>query len=341
MASVNTSADASPTSNPFTSLIASHGSVAALLGAGISTSVGIPDFRSSSGLYSSLSSPSTLASLGLSDPTDLFSHDHFLHDPTGFYKWSPALNTGHLSPSPFHLYLASLPNLLRIYTQNIDGLELEAGSPPSKVVQCHGRKDTASCLRCGKHSEIPAFTGDVLRCKCYEDPGPAPSRSSSRRPSRPRSDTCGGVLRPDVTFFGLPLPRAFSMSLGKDRGKTDLVLVAGTSLKVKPFSSVPSVLGGRKVLLNREVVGELSDWDSVFLCDVDAVLDFEGFKEVKAGGPAVWVGPGGVWPMKDKGNEAKKREREEELEAERRMEIVCDGCGAKVGEGDAWYECDR
>ena len=223
----------SPKLNPFTLLVSSHGSVAALLGAGISTSVGIPDFRSSTGLYSSLSSPSSLASLGLSDPTDLFSHDHFLHDPTGFYKWSPALNTQHLTPSDFHMYLAALPNLLRVYTQNIDGLELEAGTPPARVVQCHGRKDTALCLRCGKPSAIPTFTGSVLRCASYEDPGPAPSRSSSRRPPRPRSATCGGVLRPDVTFFGLPLPRAFSMSLGKDRGKTDLVLVAGTSLKVK------------------------------------------------------------------------------------------------------------
>ena len=94
------------------------------------------------------------------------------------------------------------------------------------------------------------------------------------------------------------------------------------------------------MLLNREVVGALPDWDDVFLCNVDAVLNFEGFKKVKGEAPAVWVGPGGVWPPKDQGSEKKKREREEELEAERRVEVVCDGCGEKVGEGDAWYECE-
>ncbi|KAH3898735.1 related to NAD-dependent histone deacetylase SIR2 [Saccharomycodes ludwigii] len=116
-----------------------------LTGAGISTSLGIPDFRSSEGFYSKIKH------LGLDDPQDVFNYDIFTEDPAVFYNIAHLILPPDGIYSPLHSFIKALQDhdkLLRNYTQNIDNLESFAGIKNEKLIQCHGSFATATCRSC-------------------------------------------------------------------------------------------------------------------------------------------------------------------------------------------------
>ena len=137
-------------------------------GAGISTSLGIPDFRSpTTGLYAQLER------LGLSDPQEVFDISLFREDPSIFYSIAKdILPTTNLF-TPTHAFIRLLQDknkLLTNFTQNIDNIEGCVGILPDKLLQCHGSFATAACLECGQlvpgdaiYADIKA--GQVPRCK--------------------------------------------------------------------------------------------------------------------------------------------------------------------------------
>eukprot|EP00942_MAST-04A_sp_MAST-4A-sp1_P003015 g3015.t1 len=112
-------------------LIKNAKNIVCLIGAGISVSVGIPDFRSPNGIYSMVEE----LNLNLSDPQEVFDIEYFTYDPQPFYKimYKMLVNTDmkeDKNPSKTHKFLAKLDQnkkILRCYTQNIDGLEEKAG----------------------------------------------------------------------------------------------------------------------------------------------------------------------------------------------------------------------
>ncbi|EHN03265.1 Sir2p [Saccharomyces cerevisiae x Saccharomyces kudriavzevii VIN7] len=121
-----------------------------LTGAGVSTSLGIPDFRSSEGFYS------RIRHLGLDDPQDVFNYNIFMHDPSVFYNIANMVLPPENIYSPLHSFIKMLQakgKLLRNYTQNIDNLESYAGISADKLVQCHGSFATATCVTC--HWNLP------------------------------------------------------------------------------------------------------------------------------------------------------------------------------------------
>ena len=136
----------------------------------ISTSLGIPDFRSKdTGLYSQLEH------LGLTDPQEVFDISIFREDPTIFYSVAKNILPSTNKYSPTHSFIRLLQEkgkLLTNYTQNIDNLEGHAGILPEKLVQCHGSFATASCLECryqvkGEEIYEDLKAGRVARCeKC-------------------------------------------------------------------------------------------------------------------------------------------------------------------------------
>ena len=141
--------------------------IVVITGAGISTSLGIPDFRSKdTGLYSQLEH------LGLSDPQEVFDIHQFREDPTIFYTVAKDILPSTKRFSPTHAFIKLLQDkgkLLTNYTQNIDNLESHAGIPEDKLIQCHGSFATATCQQCRYkvrgdtiHAEIKA--GKVPRC---------------------------------------------------------------------------------------------------------------------------------------------------------------------------------
>jgi len=145
-----------------------------LTGAGVSTSCGIPDFRSADGVYS------MLEGYQLRDPQDLFSIHYFKRNVKPFYDFARKLWPGTHRPAPTHHFIKLLEThskLFRNYTQNIDTLECVAGI--SNVLQCHGSFSTATCTRCKYKCSGDAIKDDVMSNKiplcpeCQQKPRPS------------------------------------------------------------------------------------------------------------------------------------------------------------------------
>lgn len=113
--------------------------------------------------------------------------------------------------------------LLRNYTQNIDGLESVAGVSKEKLVQCHGSFDTATCLVCRKKSTL-----DEIREKIVQQT--IPTCVDCQDPS--------AIIKPDIVFFGESLDDEFPRLIQADVERTDLLIVMGSSLKVRMYAYV-------------------------------------------------------------------------------------------------------
>jgi NAD-dependent SIR2 family protein deacetylase len=151
--------------------------------------------------------------------------------------------------------LSKTKKLLRNYTQNIDGLEFLADIPADQILECHGHFRAASCIKCGKAMDgkecerIILETDDTPKCN---------------------KKKCGGYVKPDIVFFGEGLPQRFHSSLRGDLAKADLLIVMGTSLMVGPVNAIPSMVNCKRVLLNRELVGDFDeDSDQDIFCAGD------------------------------------------------------------------------
>ncbi|KAG5299621.1 chromatin regulatory protein sir2 [Histoplasma capsulatum G186AR] len=266
-----------------------------LTGAGISTSLGIPDFRSKdTGLYSKLEY------LGLTDPQEVFDIRLFHEDPKIFFSIAKDILPKEKIFSPTHAFIRLLQDkgkLLTNFTQNIDNLEANAGILPENLIQCHGSFATASCIKCkyqvpGEQIFEHVRKGALPECAACKDLlaaqpcGMKRKRSSngSIKKSRKREDfddssegedyeiPTPGVMKPDITFFGEDLPSAFSQRLiNHDRELADLVIVIGTSLKVAPVAEVPGILPRDvpQILISRDPVSHIDfDIDMLGECDV-------------------------------------------------------------------------
>lgn len=253
--------------------------IVVLTGAGISTSVGIPDFRSDKGLYQQLSKD-----LGITEAEEFFSKDYFVHNTGEFFHYvrrvipeaiigadgffrstnpSKATKDNHAYVpqfSPTHAFLSLLNlkrKLLTNYTQNIDGLEIAAGLPRAKFVQCHGSWDTASCLTCGRSSAakkyLPVvFAGNIPYCKCKLDAEQKKKHKNRKGTNKQRSwddfesdhssddgtKAPRGLLKPDITFFNERLSGSYNDRLDRDKQAIDLLIIIGTSLKVGPVQDM-------------------------------------------------------------------------------------------------------
>jgi NAD-dependent histone deacetylase SIR2 len=191
--------------------------------------------------------------------------------------------------------------LLTNYSQNIDNLEVKAGVPKDKLIQCHGSFGTASCVQCGYSIQgekiFPDIkAGRIPKCpRCIQNlrpaGGPAKRKRSAGADGKKRrrwgasaansSDEeddsdydipTAGIMKPDITFFGESLPDEFSKRLTEhDRDKVDLVIVIGTSLKVTPVSEIVSWLPSHipQIYVSRQAVSHINfDIDLLGDCDV-------------------------------------------------------------------------
>ena len=237
-------------------------------GAGISTSAGIPDFRSpDTGLYANL------ARLNLPFAEAVFELSYFRQNPLPFYTLAHELYPGRFRPTIAHSFISLLHQkgkLLKLFTQNIDCLEREAGVPGDMIIEAHGSFATQRCIEC--RTEFP----DGLMRKAVN----AKEVPLCTRPS------CQGLVKPDIVFFGEALPESFHRNRGLP-AIADLAIVMGTSLSVQPFASLPSFVSEEtpRVLINLERVGGLgSRPDDVLLlgdCDdgVRKLADALGWRD--------------------------------------------------------------
>ncbi|OHT14821.1 transcriptional regulator, Sir2 family protein [Tritrichomonas foetus] len=211
-------------------LINNANKIVVLMGAGASSG---PDFRSPGGLYDSIA-----RSGALSDPYDVFDLECYSQNPEIFWRFAHLVFPTEVPVySDTHLFVEALEKnnkLLRVYTQNVD--TLEKGIPDSKLRCVHGSWRHNHCMNCGTEYSI-------------EDIRPAVNAGAV-----PYCVGCGGIIKPGIVFFGQPTNLDESEAY-RDALEADLLIVAGTSLKVEPISELPRVMKNvPSILINREPV---------------------------------------------------------------------------------------
>ena len=226
--------------------------IVVMTGAGISTSAGIPDFRSpDTGLYANL------ARLNLPYAEAVFDISYFRQNPEPFYTLAHELYPGKFRPTITHSFIRLLHDkglLLKHFTQNIDCLDREAGVPADKIVEAHGSFARQSCIEC-----MRPYPEDEI--KKHID-----------AKSIPRCEQCKGLVKPEIVFFGEQLPADFFRNRALPH-EADLCIVLGTSLTVQPFASLHGMAreSTPRVLINKEIVGGFGSRtdDVVLLGDCD------------------------------------------------------------------------
>lgn len=185
-------------------------------GAGVSTLSGIPDFRGAHGVY-------TDPWHGM-DVEEILSIDFFQKNPDIFYQWAKDVwyKVDLYKPTIVHTTLAKMEKkgyLQSLYTQNIDMLHERAGS--KAVYDVHGSVAHHHCTRCGKAFSYRQVADVVLSGKV------------------PYCDKCGGVVKPDIVFYGEALDNYILSRAYEEFSHTDLCIVLGSSLTVQPAASFP------------------------------------------------------------------------------------------------------
>ena len=180
--------------------------VVVLTGAGISQESGVPTFRGADGLWQNFRAE------------DLATPEAFNKDPAlvwRWYDWRRGLIKP-LKPNPGHYALVELENRVphfTLVTQNVDGLHRAAGS--KNPVEMHGTLWRVRCLGCRK-----AFQNRDVPIKIL-----------------PKCKSCGGLLRPDVVWFGEPLDEKILHAIYGQLQETQVMLIVGTSAMVQPAAS--------------------------------------------------------------------------------------------------------
>ncbi len=188
--------------------------VAVLTGAGVSRESGISTFRGSGGHW------------WKRDPMKLDTAEAFRKDPRLMWEWYTDRRAGALAalPNPGHEAVARLEAAyddVAVLTQNMDGLHQRAGS--TRVLELHGN---ITGIRCGACGPAPS------------PPSPPPGGWGGLPPTCGR---CGGMLMPDVVWYGEPLPAGVWEEATRAALSCDAMVVAGTSLAVSPANTLPEM----------------------------------------------------------------------------------------------------
>ncbi len=180
--------------------------VVVLTGAGISQESGVPTFRGADGLWKNFRAE------------ELATPEAFEKDPVlvwQWYDWRRGLIKP-LKPNPGHYALAELEDWIEdftLVTQNVDGLHRTAGS--KHPIEMHGTLWRVRCVECQKRFENREVPIKIL----------------------PKCKLCGGLLRPDVVWFGEALDQGILYAISAALEKTQAMLVVGTSGAVQPAAS--------------------------------------------------------------------------------------------------------
>lgn len=193
-------------------------------GAGVSTESGIPDFRSTDGLYHMRYEY---------PPEEILSHHFYEENPEEFFRfYREKMVCTSARPNAAHVVLARLEKrgvLRAVVTQNIDGLHQMAGS--QNVLELHGSVHRNFCERCGRFYGLSAIldgTG-VPRCEC------------------------GGVIKPDVVLYEEPLDEKVVEAAIHQIRLADTLIIGGTSLNVYPAAGLIRYFAGNELVqINRD-----------------------------------------------------------------------------------------
>ncbi|KAK9507257.1 hypothetical protein O3M35_007160 [Rhynocoris fuscipes] len=284
-----------------------------LTGAGVSVSCGIPDFRSKDGVYARLAvdfpnlpDPQAMFDIAYfrQDPRPFFKFAREIYP--GQFKPSPCHR--------FIKMLEKQKKLLRNYSQNIDTLEKVAGienvvechgsfatatcTRCGYRVTCDDIKEDVFnqripfCTKCNNSSSATTTTcsstststtnnqPDDTSTNAADDDNNLPTVNDSETPPAADLSIPGevdfqkGIMKPDIVFFGEGLPESFHDAMASDKDTCDLLIVIGSSLKVRPVALIPSSLPSHvpQILINRERLPHMN-FDVELLGDSDVIVD--------------------------------------------------------------------
>lgn len=184
-------------------------SIVFFTGAGISAESGISTFRGKDGIWNKLR------------PEELANFDAFMKNPDMVWEWyqyrrkiinDSTPNPGHTAIAEFEKYFDNVS----VITQNVDNLHGRAGS--KKLYELHGNIERNFCVKCNTfyNSADYHYTNEAPKCT-----------------------KCGGLVRPDVVWFGEMLPQDVFAGAEKVAGLSDICFVVGTSAVVYPAAYIP------------------------------------------------------------------------------------------------------
>lgn len=186
--------------------------VSVLTGAGVSAESGVPTFRDKGGIWEKFR------------PEQLANFEAFMSDPDFVWSWYQHRREimREVKPNPGHYALAGMEKLFgefNLITQNIDNLHFRAGS--TRVTELHGNIERNYCISCRTfYEEIDITEKKVLKCT-----------------------KCGGLIRPDVVWFGEYLPPE-ALEHAQNRAEhSDVFFSIGTSAEVYPAAMLPVIAG--------------------------------------------------------------------------------------------------
>ena len=213
-------------------------------GAGVSTESGIPDFRSTDGLYNQQYDY---------PPETIISHSFYVKKPKEFYRfYKNKMLFPEAKPNRAHMALAKLERegkVKAVVTQNIDGLHQMAGS--REVLELHGSVHRNYCTRCGEFHSLD----DILKADGV-----------------PVCD-CGGVIKPDVVLYEEGLDQDVIQRSVEYISRADVLIIGGTSLTVYPAAGLIDYYRGSKlVLINKSVTSRDGQADLVICDSIGKVL---------------------------------------------------------------------
>ncbi|UZW14395.1 NAD-dependent protein deacylase [Clostridium pasteurianum] len=192
-------------------------------GAGVSTESGIPDFRSSNGLFNQKLNKTFT-------PEELVSHTFFMRYPEDFFDfYRDKLIYQDAKPNAAHTSLMKLEKigkLKAIVTQNIDGLHQMAGS--KNVYELHGSVHRNYCMKCHEFYDVDF----IVKSKGI-----------------PKCSKCGGTVKPDVVLYEESLNEDVINGAVDAISKADTLIIGGTSLMVYPASGLIQYFKGKHLVL--------------------------------------------------------------------------------------------
>ena len=207
-------------------------------GAGVSTESGIPDFRSTDGLYNQQYDY---------PPETIISHSFYVKKPKEFYRfYKNKMLFPEAKPNRAHMALAKLERegkVKAVVTQNIDGLHQAAGS--REVLELHGSVHRNYCTRCGRFYSLD----DILKADGV-----------------PVCD-CGGVIKPDVVLYEEGLDQDVIQRSVEYISRADVLIIGGTSLTVYPAAGLIDYYRGSKLVLINKIGTSRDGQADLVICD--------------------------------------------------------------------------
>lgn len=208
----------------------------ALTGAGISVESGIPDFRSEGGLWS------------VYDPSEYATIDAFINNPEKVWNMLRDMDklVSRAKPNRAHIGMGNLERmgyLKCIITQNVDNLHQAGGA--KNIIEYHGNQSTLICLSCGNKYKMDDKRNEhIPRCEC------------------------NSILKPDVVFFGEPIPGSALYNSMQFANSAQALMIVGTSAVVSPANSIPIIAkknGAKIIEINKERTHLTSHLTDIFL----------------------------------------------------------------------------